>query len=186
MIFFLLYLFFYYGFIYVMMSVEFFLIGKKRSRILLPVLLLLIIIPFHSHIMHWSDVAIYSATASPVAGASQFVEETVRRFAWTGYSIISAFYLVALALTWRVPFLAPLLPLTLLFLYNGVAYQPFSDAVQSPATKIWLDDYVQNSVFSFDVFLMSLCLLAYTLPSLRKHMKDTMPEALRREVEPRA
>ena len=186
MIFFLLIYLFYYGFIYVMLSVELFLVGRRYGRILLPVLLFFMVLPYHQHIAHWSDVAIYSANSSPVEGALQFVEEVVQRFEWIGYSLIGAFYMVALALAWRIPFLAPLLPFTLLFLYNSVAYQPFSDAVQSPATKIWLDDYVENTFFTFEVLLASLCLLAYTLPSLRKHMRGTTPEVLRREVEPRA
>lgn len=190
MAFFLLYLLFYYGFIYVAAAVELFLIGKRLRRGLLPILLLFMLVPFHTHITYFGDTAIKSAMFSPRTGEKimdtppQFAKEAVQRFEWTGYSLMGAFYVVALALTWRIPFLAPLLPLAMLFLYHSVTYQPFSHTVQT--SEVWLDDYTTNTFFFIHSLLLSLCFLGYTLPSLLRHMEDTTPEALRREVEPRA
>ena len=191
MIFFLLYLFPYF-FIYAMLAVELFFVGERFSRILSPILVLLVVAPFHLHIAHFGNFATESATFSPKTGERiletppQFVEEVVQRFEWTGYSLMGVFYITALCLTWRVPFLAPLLPLTMLFLYDVVAYQPFSNAIQSSEAKVWLEDFVTNTAFLVHSLLLSLSFLGYALPSLQKHLKDMMPDVLRREIEPRA
>ncbi len=145
-----------------------FMLGKRFQRLLLPFLLLLLFVPFYGHVERFSGVKSWTGTHE----AHILVEEATQRLEWTSYLLAGTFYIAALLLTWRTPFLAPMLPFLLLGLYQNVSYNPFADAVQSPVARIWLDDNGHNLALFLGNLLVSICLLAYTLPSLLKLMKD--------------
>ena len=145
-----------------------FVLGRFLRKLLLPFLLLLMLAPFHGHMTWFSGGESWIDTNE----ARTLVEEANRRFERTSYLLMGTFYIATLLLAWRVPILAPLLPFLLLGLYQSVAYNPFADAVQSPVAQIWLDDTAHNFALFLGNILVSLCLLAYTLPSLLKLMKD--------------
>ena len=159
-----------------------FFLGKLFRKALFPLLLPFVLVPFYWHVTRFNKVTSWTGTEE----ARVFVENAVARFNWTSGAILAVALLIALVLTWRVPLLASIFPFTLFALYNNFAYDPFAATVQAPVAQLWLDDYGHNLALFIQTIFLSLCLFSYTLPRLLQHMKDTMPDMLRREVEPRA